>query len=136
MVLGRDGILGADDLTTDDVEVPEWGGVVRIKMLTANQKDSWEASVFDKNGNRTPTSLTGLRARLAALSIVDHHGVRVFTDKDVPRLGQKSSAALERVFDAARKLNGINEEDVAELAEDFGGDQDEPESSESPSPLA
>jgi len=38
---------------------------------------------------------------------------------DVKALGEKSAAALERVFDVARKLSGLSEDDVEELAGDF-----------------
>jgi hypothetical protein len=128
-LLGRDEILGAKDIVTDDVQVPEWGGIVRIRMLTGNQKDRYEGSVFDRNGNRTPQSVTGMRARLVALCIVDQHNVPIFTEKDIPELGQKSAAALSRVWAAAMKLNAISEEDVEELVAGF----DDAPSEDSPS---
>jgi hypothetical protein len=40
----------------------------------------------------------------------------LFTDEDVAALGQRSAAALERVFDAASRLSGLSAEDMEELA--------------------
>ena len=36
-------------------------------------------------------------------------------DKDIVDLGKKSSAPVARLFDACRKLNGMTDEDVAEI---------------------
>ena len=40
----------------------------------------------------------------------------MFTEKDVVKLGKKSSAALDRIFSAAQKLNRISDDDVEDLA--------------------
>lgn len=123
-LLSRDAILAADDLDTDDVPVPEWGGTVRIRTLTGTERDQFESSIvhFGRNGSRE-MRLQNLRARFVALVIVDADGNRVFSDKDVKQLGGKSAAALQRVWDAGRKLSGLSDEDVEELVEDFDEDQ-------------
>lgn len=123
MILSRDDILKADDLETEDVDVPEWGGVVRIRGLTGTQRDAFEASVVKMNGTNKQYNLTNLRARFVALCVVDADGKRLFTDQDVKQLGEKSATALERVWTAARKLSGMSEDDVEELAEGFADGQ-------------
>ncbi len=45
-LLTKDDILGADDLATEDVEVPEWGGCVRVRALTGTERDAFEAAMF------------------------------------------------------------------------------------------
>ena len=37
------------------------------------------------------------------------------SDADMEALGEKSAAALQRVFDVARRLSGMSESDVEEL---------------------
>lgn len=111
-LLNRDQILTADDLPTEDVEVPEWGGTVRLRALTGTERDAFEVSVAG-DGKK---NLSNLRARLVALSVVDDKGERLFTDADVKKLGLKSAAALDRLFDKARHLSGLDEDDVEELA--------------------
>ncbi len=50
-LLPRDLIDGADDLPVEDVEVPEWGGAVRLRTLTGSERDGFEASVVSQNGS-------------------------------------------------------------------------------------
>lgn len=121
-LLSRDQILAADDLKTEDVEVPEWGGSVRIKMLTGTERDKFEASTVEVRGGKPQQNLANLRARLVSLCIVNEDGERVFSKGDVAALGMKSASALERVFQACSKLNGISDADVEELTEGFDDD--------------
>jgi len=118
-LLSKDQILAAEDLVTEDVEVPEWGGTVRVRMMTGAERDSFEDSLTQTKGKNVKTNLANLRARLVARTVVDEAGKRMFTDAEAGVLGQKSAAALDRVFEAARKLNGMTEKDVEELTEDF-----------------
>lgn len=133
-LLTRDQILNADDLVTRDVEVPEWRPrgadpnekfYVRIRTLTAEQRDKWEAStVVVKNGQQK-LNAENLRARLIALCIVNENNELLFTPPDIRRLGNKSSAALQRVFNACQELNAVTDEDIEEMAEGFGESQDD-----------
>jgi hypothetical protein len=130
MLLSREQIIGADDRKTKDVPVPEWGGTVRVRGLSGRERDSYEASIVQvsSSGSRR-VSLENLRARLVSFACVDEEGNRLFSDDDVLALGDKSAAALERVFDEARKLSGLTEGDVEELAEGFGDAPNEPSTS-------
>jgi hypothetical protein len=120
-ILSRDAILGADDRKTEDVPVPEWGGTVRVRGLSGVERDAYEAGIVQMRGDGSrAVNLQNLRGRLVSLSCVDENGARIFTDEDAIALGEKSAAALERVFDAARKLSGLSDNDVEELAEGFG----------------
>ena len=118
-LLTRDAILGAQDMAHVDVEVPEWGGVVRIKMMTGTERDAFEATTIKRQGKKVSMNLVNIRARLVARTAVDEKGKLLFSEADVEALAQKSAAALHRVFEAARQLNGLREEDTAEAAEDF-----------------
>lgn len=106
-VLDRSSILAAPDLPTISVDVPEWGGKVVIKALTAAQRDRFEISVAASKDN--------LRARLAVLSIVDPDGKPLFSEADASALGAKNAKALDRIFEAASKLNRLSDSDIEEL---------------------
>lgn len=118
-LLGRDAILTASDLPSVDVEVPEWGGTVRVRMLTGGERDAFEASTLTRKGKTFETNLVNMRARLVALTTVDESGARLFSEADVAALATKSAAALNRVFMAAQKLNGLTEEAAAEAEAQF-----------------
>jgi hypothetical protein len=124
-LLTRDAILGASDIKTEDVHVPEWGGTVRVKGLTAAQRDRFEADSVTGNGKRRDVNLINIRARLVALSIVGEDGAPLFNPGDVKALGDKSAGALDRVFSVASRLSGIGEEDIEELGKPLESDQSE-----------
>lgn len=127
-LLTRDQILAADDIPYDYVHVPEWktGDVdtVRIKGLNGRQRDAFEAALLGerkgKGKNATQQmNMENLRSKLCSQAIVDGTGKTIFNQTDVRLLGEKSAAALDRVFAAARKLSGLTDEDVEDLTEDL-----------------
>lgn len=118
-LLSRDQILKADDLKTEDIPVPEWGGDVRIKTLKGKERDAFEQSMVETKGGKQRQNLKNFRARLIAKCIVTEAGELMFSPPDIEPLGEKSAAALSRVFDACQKLNGFSESDVEELTEGF-----------------
>jgi hypothetical protein len=120
-LLSREAILAANDLPTEDVEVPEWGGAVRVRTLTGAQRDAFEAEIVTTNGRKVERNTYNIRAKLVAASVVGEDGKLLFSRTDVEALGAKSAAALDRVFDAASRLSGISDEDVQELAENLDG---------------
>jgi hypothetical protein len=119
--LGRDEILDYDDIETVVVPVPEWGAkaAVRLKVLSAFERDEFEASTVTTKGGKQKPNLANLRARLVARCMVDAEGKRVFESGDVARLGRKSSKALDRLFSKCQEINGFTDKDIEEMTEDF-----------------
>lgn len=115
-LLSKEAILSAQDMEVRDVEVPEWHGVVRVKGLTAAERDAFESEIVQRNGKNVTQNLRNIRARLVAMSVINEDGARVFGFRDIEALGEKSAKALDRVFSAAQELSGLRDEDVDELA--------------------
>jgi hypothetical protein len=118
-MLGRDEILGVVDLRFANVEVPEWGGTVRVRGLTGAERDAYEASAVTVVDGKRTMNVRNLRAKLIVMAAVDSTGHPMFTEEDVQRLGAKSGIALERVFDTVRHLSGMTEDDMARLERDL-----------------
>jgi hypothetical protein len=114
-ILTRDDILASQDLTFEIVDVPEWGGQVRVKALTATERDAFEASMVVGTGKVQKVDMHNVRAKLCAYTICDMDGARLFSESDVALLGQKSAAALDRVYGVASRLSKITKEDVDEI---------------------
>ncbi len=125
MLLTREQILSAQDLVTEAVAVPEWGGEVRVKSLSGAERDAYEASVMRITGTNAQLNLLNARAKLVALAVIDENGKRMFGDGDVIALAAKSAAALQRVFDVANRLSGLNARDLEELTKNSGNGQHE-----------
>jgi hypothetical protein len=110
--LTKEQILAAEDLKHEDVEVSEWGGVVRIKTMTGAERDAYDQVSYPNVENNDPAfDWENFRARLLSFCLVDDSGERLFTGVDeVKALGRKSHAAIERCFKVAKRLNGIGAE--------------------------
>jgi hypothetical protein len=115
-MLDRQSILASDDLPRIRLAIPQWGGEVFIRTMSGCERDEFEASCAQGNGKNKQANLANIRARLAVLTVCDESGARLFSAKDVEAVGRKSAAALDLIFDAARKANGLGAEDVDELA--------------------
>lgn len=121
MHLSRDEILKADDIKTEVVEVPEWGGTVLVRGLTGRERDSFEASIMERRGKQLVPNVANVRAKLACRCIIDENGRRVFSDQDADELGEKNASAMNRVYDVASRLSGMTDDDLEELVENFDG---------------
>lgn len=117
MQLTKDQILEANDLKTEVVDVPEWGGTVRVRTMTGADRDAFEASLMhiQADGQRKP-DLSNMRGKLVALTLVDDVGNLMFGMPDIDRLSLKSASALDRVFAVAQRLNGLGVVAEAEAA--------------------
>ena len=82
-LLTREAILQAQDLPTEQVHVPEWGGDVLVRALTGAERDRFEQSIVEQRGKSTRMNLQNIRAKLVALTVVDEQGNRIFKDEDV-----------------------------------------------------
>lgn len=135
-LLSKDQILQADDRRYEVVPVPEWGGEVRLRSLTGSERDEYESGLVQQVGGKQTMNARNARAKLIALCAVDEQGLPLFSKADVIKLGSKNSAALQRVFDVACRMNGFTDEDVKDLEGNSGPAQSGPSTSASPSPSA
>ena len=120
-LLGRDDILAADDLPSEDVDVPEWGGTVRVQGLDGRGRDEYLISqAIMRGGQIVGQDIRNTSAKLVARCIIGEDGEPVFGAEHVDILGQKSAAALDRVFRVATRLSGLTDESTAELGKDSG----------------
>jgi hypothetical protein len=118
--LDRDAILKAAALKTEDVPVPEWGGSVLVRELRGRERDEWEASLAVQRGRQMVPDVANMRAKLAARTIVGEDLEPLFSQQDVNALGELSAAALDRVFEVASRLSGLNPADVEEMSGNSG----------------
>lgn len=125
-VLTKEQILAAEDRVTETVPVPEWGGDVIVQSITAHTKEVWEdslASVTMKNRKVILKQNKGnVRAKLVSLAAIDESGALLFSEQDITALGKKNAAALDRVFEVAKRLAGITDEDVEQLEKNSDSD--------------
>ena len=118
-ILSKEQILAAQDLETETVDVPQWGGSVLVRSLTARERGQLISSIVDQRAGGRTLKLTEVQVRTCAMAIVDAAGNRMFGEEDIAKLGRKSAGALQIVFEVAQRLSGLSDDQVEELVEDF-----------------
>jgi len=111
-LLGKQQINAAVDRKWEDVEVPEWGGEIRLMELSAADRGYIEAGSVVANGQNPQLKVESLkvyREKLVGMSMVDEDFKRVYTNKDIERgeLGGKSGAVIERLAAKVQELSGM-----------------------------
>jgi len=112
--LTKEQILKANDLPIREVDVPEWNGSVRMQTLSGKDRDSFE-DIIQKRKVGQLIDLKGLKVMLLSLTVIDEIGALMFSEADLVKLNEKSSKAINSLFEVATEMNGIGEEAVAEL---------------------
>ena len=117
MSLTRQQILDAEDMPPLKlVNVPEWGGDVYLRGMTAKELDAHEQRAIyyrRKKGNVTE-EVDNVRASKLVKVIVDEAGKRLFMDADVEALGAKYSAVISRLWDESEAMTSVNKEAIDE----------------------
>lgn len=113
-MLSRSGILDAPDLEHQDVDVPAWGGTVRVRAMTGRERDDLRVVMVD---NRDVISV--VTANLLAVTLVDENGARLFLPEDVERLRGKDALTLDNLFAVAMRLNKMDKDAVDTAAKNL-----------------
>ena len=103
-LLNKLAILGAEDLKHEDVEVPQWGGTVRVRMMTGAERDEFRSALASEEDG---VPVGKFSAALLVATCVDENGARLFTMEDMDALAEKSAASLDAPAAVAMRLNGL-----------------------------
>lgn len=112
MPLTKDEILAANDMGLLEVDVPEWGGTVFVRVMTVGERDSYENEwMINKN-----KGVENFRSKFLQRVLCDEKGELLFTAAEVDKLAKKSARVITRVWESAMKHNALTDGDVEELA--------------------
>ena len=95
-------ISGWNKIEIESVEA--FGVTVYVRSISAWQKDRITTHYIKKG-------LEGFRGFICAMCICDEAGKPLYTEKQGPELGKHPATELEKIFDAACKLNGLGDFD-------------------------
>lgn len=136
-VLTKNDIFKSEDIVKEYVDISEWDGGLYIKVLSGEERDSFEAAMFKTNDAGDFTrNFENMRARLIAFAAVDVNNKLIFDPilkydiqgklyGDVADLGKKSSIVLDRMYTVAQRLNKLRKEDIEDLTKNSLPDQSE-----------
>lgn len=106
-LLSRDAILGAQDIQTKDVPVPEWGGSVRIRSMTVAERNEFVRRATEEDRHSVGVWLVSLLS-------VDGDGKPLFKAEDVSALEKKGFRGVDTVASAVLDLNKMSEKKIDE----------------------
>lgn len=111
-------IEAARDFTVEPVTVPEWGGKVFIRTLTADQRDEFVTRFIDQESGRIQPGVRSVTATLLAMTVCDEAGKLLFEDQERGRqvFAVKSAKATDEVFGKSSELNALRADDIEDLA--------------------
>lgn len=112
MPLTKEQILAADDMGLLEVQVPEWGGSVFIRVMTVGERDSYENEWM---ANKS-TGVANFRSKFLQRVLCDEKGALLFTRDEVEALAKKSAKVIGMLWEAAMRHNKLTDSDVEELA--------------------
>jgi hypothetical protein len=105
-LLSRDAILKAQDVSTVEVSIPEWGGSIRVRSMTVSERNEFGRRVSSAEEK------TSIGAWLVTLLSVDDKGGRLFKPEDVEALEQRNAKAVDAVVNAILEVNKVGEKEV------------------------
>lgn len=109
MALDKAAILAGAKPKIVTISVPEWGGDVCLREITAGQRDQWDAWQIEHEG---AARYANIRARMLVLTICDELGVRLFADNEISVVSGLPAHTVDKLWDASCKLVGLRPEDV------------------------
>jgi hypothetical protein len=98
MFLTRAQIEAVDDRHFETVDVPEWGGELRIASLSfAAAQGIFKEEIKDVDP----------RLRLIAACLVDDAGAPLLSEEDLSALGMKDAEVIARIWKKCVEINGM-----------------------------
>lgn len=104
MLLNKQQIKDVDDLPTQIVEMPEWGGEIKLRAMSAKNRID-----FEKRNSAAKTELETMIS-LIMFSCIDENNELMFNDDDYEFLANKSAKSLMRIFSEAIKMSTLSNE--------------------------
>lgn len=116
-------LLGFDDRPVEWLDVPEWNKKIRLRGMTGNDLDAFEAMGAEVQQGKA--SAVGMRAKLIGMCWVKSDLTRFVPASKEQALGNMGAKGLNRVFNKCAEMNGLSEEAQKAAKENFDSDQNE-----------
>jgi len=113
MALSREALLGAVDVPTKTVDIPELGDSVIVRGMTGRERTIFEKKFVTERHGKTKRNFDAYREQICIFCCVEPR----LTEADLERLSLVRADVIDRIATEAMKLSGITEKDVDELGQ-------------------
>lgn len=128
-LLKREDLLKKDKLDVVKVDLSN-DEFVYVRQMTGHDRDVFENSIMKARRNSKgiietyDTILENFRTKLLVMTLCDDKGELLLTIADADALGKSMSAKkIDKIVEAAQKINAISEQDKEDLVKNSVADQ-------------
>jgi hypothetical protein len=126
-LLTKSAILGASDLPHEDVSIPEWGGTIRVRVMTGLERDEFRSEIATDGG----ASIGNFSAALLAATCIDENGERLFSMGDIAAIRAKRATLLDVAAGVAARINGLGGQAAEDASKNSSSGQSDDSGSDS-----
>ncbi|WP_250451205.1 hypothetical protein [Caballeronia sp. ATUFL_M2_KS44] len=101
-MLNRSQIFATNDLKSEVVDVPEWGGQVKVTVMSGLARDAYQKTISE-----SPRAVSFFEGTLLVATVVGDDDQPLFTEDDIPLLQQRNSDVVSRIALVAMRLNKL-----------------------------
>lgn len=110
MLLNKQQIKDVNDLPSIIVDMPEWGGEIKVRTMSAKDRID-----FEKKNATSKTELETM-INLIMFSCVNEDNSLMFDKDDYDFLASKSAKSLMRIFNEAVKISTLSNDGLENKA--------------------
>ena len=114
--LSRDAFLRPAAVEIVEVPVPEMGGSVYVRGMTARDRSRFETQFQLSSGKSSKKRMQEIRERLVVACVCDANGELLLTEADIEAVGKQPAPVIERIVEAAQAVCGMSNRDVEDIA--------------------
>lgn len=113
----RETIFATNDITSEKVEIKEWGVTVELRSMTALDRTRLQSNASKGDGK---VDMTLFMSDVVIASTYDPEtGLPVFEAKDRDAILSKNGAIVEKLAQKAMSMSGMEAESVDKAGADF-----------------
>ncbi len=113
MILNKHQIFASNDLKNKVVEMKEWGGDVKIRVMSAGE----QLALNDFLTNNPKDE--DMAFHFILMCSINEDGSKMFDQDDIPLLKEKSAESVIKLYQEILSLNKQKADDVENLAKNF-----------------
>jgi predicted fused transcriptional regulator/phosphomethylpyrimidine kinase len=106
--MGRDNLF---EVKFDEKEIEINGDKYFVREMNAKDASEYESSLYKQVGNTIQYVTKNAKEKLVIKTLYDSEG-RVFKESDIELVGKLPASVVDKIFQVASKLNGLESEEV------------------------
>jgi hypothetical protein len=113
--LSRAAIDTVEDRPTGEVEVPQWGGWVRIQAMSAKQRSMITGTMMAVDGVDVKVradEIGSVQLRTVAACLIEEDGSPTYQEHEYDSIGEKNAGAIETIYTALQELSGLGKDAI------------------------